>query len=863
MIKKIKRVKKCGFTLVELITIIVILAIVLLIAIPQVMGVIKKSREDSYKNQLSSIINMADIYTSNNALEFDENNQKIITLEELIFKGISPEEIIDPRCDKPFNVEKTRVIVTKDGEGVLSSVIIPFTPCEESKGPNITSVNEVATYNSIKVNVLATDEIGIDKYYYAIDGGDYIESTATYTFTELDPQREYTIKVKVVNLSGIESVIEKKVTTLGDNPVVTLDNRFTYNSITVNTTATAGTGDISKYYYAIDNGEYIESELSTYTFNDLEVNQDYTIKVKVENTIGLFTEVIETVTTTTINPDITNITLTPTHNSIKVSTTATDPNGIAGYKYQVDDGEWTGLIPSSETTFDYIISNLSPMTGYTIKVMVVSVSGLEMISSPQFTTTEGSFPVIADFCNVAGASAISVCVDSSAGYGSITNYYFSKDNGATWIDNGLNSKYTFSNLASNSTYHIKVRVKNSINLEAESEMKEERTITPFTPSITPTALKYTPDGRLENGLLPIVHNGTNWEVADISREWYNYGAKQWANAISVSQDVRCKYTAGKVIEEKDVLAYFVYIPRYEYQLFNTGTKTVAPRTINVKFVTSSTPKKNGSTNGSWLTHPAFTFGSDELDGIWVGKFELGGTTTIPTIKPNQTSMRSKNLASFLSINQKFNDAKVYGISNLADTHTIKSTEWGAMVYLTRSIYGINTEVRVNNNKSFITGCGAASAPTAAYPSAPTTYSCEIPYGGTNQPQSTTGNVYGIYDTSGSSWEIVMAINDFGNSNNLDYSGFSTSLDSKYYNNYRYNTTQYGDATYAGRILGDALSETREWNDGYGVFMYNEFPWSVRGGAYFSGTYAGQTSFMQGKGYGVGDVSTRTVIPNFK
>ena len=43
--------------------------------------------------------------------------------------------------------------------------------------------------------------------------------------------------------------------------------------------------------------------------------------------------------------------------------------------------------------------------------------------------------------------------------------------------------------------------------------------------------------------------------------------------------------------------------------------------INVEFETKDIPKSNGTSNGEWLTHPAFTFGNTELNGFWVGKFE--------------------------------------------------------------------------------------------------------------------------------------------------------------------------------------------------------------------------------------------------
>lgn len=76
---------------------------------------------------------------------------------------------------------------------------------------------------------------------------------------------------------------------------------------------------------------------------------------------------------------------------------------------------------------------------------------------------------------------------------------------------------------------------------------------------------------LKNGMIPVVWNGENWVKADISTEWYNYNKKMWANVVLVTEATRAQYmneSPGIVVYEDDVLAYFVWIPRYRYKLFN-------------------------------------------------------------------------------------------------------------------------------------------------------------------------------------------------------------------------------------------------------------------------------------------------------
>ena len=82
---------------------------------------------------------------------------------------------------------------------------------------------------------------------------------------------------------------------------------------------------------------------------------------------------------------------------------------------------------------------------------------------------------------------------------------------------------------------------------------------------------------------------------------------------------------------------YVWIPRYKYKLFNVSGATTSAQMIEIEFENSTTSKSSGSQNGEWLTHPAFTFGTTELNGIWVGKFESSNSTSDLKIMPNVSS----------------------------------------------------------------------------------------------------------------------------------------------------------------------------------------------------------------------------------
>src|SRR5690606_28012293 len=152
---------------------------------------------------------------------------------------------------------------------------------------------------------------------------------------------------------------------------------------------------------------------------------------------------------------------------------------------------------------------------------------------------------------------------------------------------------------------------------------------------------------LSEGMIPIKWDGTKWVKADITEEWYNYDNKEWANVVLVNESTRETYKnalVGTEIINNDVMAYLVWIPRYRYKLFDVHAYGSNPQTIEVVFEEKNISKSNGSSNGTWLTHPAFTFWDEELNGLWVGKFETTGTSEIPTIKPGETSLRNQNVS---------------------------------------------------------------------------------------------------------------------------------------------------------------------------------------------------------------------------
>ena len=378
-----------------------------------------------------------------------------------------------------------------------------------------------------------------------------------------------------------------------------------------------------------------------------------------------------------------------------------------------------------------------------------------------------------------------------------------------------------------------------------------------------------------SGLTPVLYEDNSWVIADISEEWYDYEKYNWANAVILTDSGKKKQEGEKLNLEKDVKAMFVWIPRYEYkidgQYGKNGISQTQPGEIEINFINGklTTPSSN-----EYYVHPAFTFGEDELSGIWVGKFETStdkistcytsenytycnNANQDPYILPNVKSLRYQNVSNQFATAKKF-DKNIIG----ADSHMMKNREWGAVAYLSQSKYGkyrnpayqgANEEVYQNKSSSFITG---NSNGTPSQDDAITTqYTYDVELNGTGA--STTGTVYGIYDMSGGSWERVMGNynNEIGTSSGIDVSWFTNNT--KYYDKY---TLDYTDPHSDEEVKGHALKEISGWYGDYANFVNLGLPWFERGGNYGDGSYAGVFYFSNSKGNSYSVSFRVTIVP---
>ena len=529
-------------------------------------------------------------------------------------------------------------------------------------------------------------------------------------------------------------------------------------------------------------------------------------------------------------------------------------------------------------------------------------------------------------------------------------------------------------------------------LDAE-ETSSETMNQSFSLSLNGSCMDYPQASKpdIKDGMIPVVisSNGITSTISENDASWYNYNNQEWANMVLVSDSSRSTYqnTSGVVVSEEDILAYYVWIPRYKYRIpevkcstltnptyeeypscyvyvlsdsdktllinwwysyvqdainqgfvsgpytleeattdvnnalqtgtlsnaslgieiptsgfiaeynnnnpdnqitytteFSSSNKITGPREIDIIYEDKSTTKILGDAVNTYHTHPAFTFGTTELDGIWVGKFETGGTATAPLIKPDISSLRSQKVSEEFTTAQIFGTS-TYGMTSNVDAHMMKNSEWGAVAYLSHSRYGANREIYINNSSGYYTGrsggnVGGSTAINTVYTSQTSTSQYNT-YGfytwdgylleyNTNTKSSThdiskvastTGNITGVYDMSGGAWEYVMgyyspASSTWGATSSSNYAGFSSQPNSKYYDDY--TTTNLLTACNGGICYGHGLSEVIGWyGDGF-VFVVASYPWFLRGG-YFNGSYAGTFYFHSSYGNASNHWAARSVL----
>ena len=604
------------------------------------------------------------------------------------------------------------------------------------------------------------------------------------------------------------------------------------NSIKVNVEATdaeSGMGSSVQYTYYIKNSaeqdagyEAKASNITenTYTFTGLTQGTSYDIKVEVTGDAAgntgtgyLTNQTTESIPGGDTGVEEGAITFGNTTWSNGIASITVSTNTSYKIEYQINTteaGNWTEIESNGQ------ISSLK--YGDTVYARLTDGSNIGDYAN---ATVEDKLPPQAATIQLSGTitdiegsvTAIVTLKDNESGVNvTESKWVYNTTSGNIGIDEG---SYT-NNFTTNSeqitlksttigTYYLHVLTKDIAGNKTE-KVSEAITIEEPPQPGDPIDGTLAVGPQVADGMTPVKYiDGIGWvKTTSVDREWYNYGEKKWANVVlgGASFNVSGSY---EVLDENATYTMLVWIPRYAYKItsmYRQGGSGAG--NIDIVFLDTANKDKDGNDYSSkttypsasmqsgmsdFVVHPAFTWDGKALEGLWIGKYEASSNGGNIQIKAGVESWSQINISQMfttcLGMNSYGNSYGLNANDSIVDPHMMKNIEWGAVTYLTQSIYGKNSEVAINNSSDYYTGGGRG-----------TSYR-------TNLGQSTTGNITGIYDMSGGRGEYLAAYYGSGSSYGSSIQSAATRYKDIYTSDYYDIPTSTSKAPY-----GDALFETK-------------------------------------------------------
>ena len=655
--------KKRGFTLIELLATIVLLSIIVLIGIPKIIDTIEKARKGAFARSIEGYIKSVNNYRISNDLEniekekefyvIDGINDKKLEIEgsqnnwngELIFnnskqyylyienkkfcayKDYNDNEFIVEKiknCDQYKNVEGVHepVILVENEEKVEKIKIVTidyknsnnvneycisdslekctWTNVQDRKvslkidentmvyarssngdivkmsSKKINSVGvvddenveltivHVSSENSITSTVTTNIDITGIRYYFSINNNDYIEESSPYhLFDGLAENTKYNIKIYAETLNGKKSnIYEDEVYTKESekNPIIKSYSTSSgdYDITLAITGESYNHTKIEKYYYKIDNDDYIESNNSYYTFENLEPYVDHNISFYIKDSKGRISEIGTTKLKTNkkhSNPVITSLVSTSSGDNITiaVSTTTSDNVGISKYYYSINGQDYI-----ESTSPAYTFTDLEKNRDHRFNVYVVDDLNFKSSVSYIQAVTESSVPYLTIIVNNQGYEidgemwypyGTSVTLNFSSDMTNKTGYYKYKNNITGVVNNYLSttSKKLNITLSESREYTIKL-----LDNGRESEIVTKKINimpNPSTSGSTYFETQYNTLGKVYPVLVTGTDIGTIYGTGIYDRGYYINKAAMHMNLVKANETKLVKVKVVKCPSE--------------------------------------------------------------------------------------------------------------------------------------------------------------------------------------------------------------------------------------------------------------------------------------------------------------------------
>lgn len=164
-----------------------------------------------------------------------------------------------------------------------------------------------------------------------------------------------------------------------------------------------------------------------------------------------------------IKPTVDSLDITPTDSSISITPLITEgdyPVSKIIYKLDSDEKETT------EKTYTY--TGISSTVKHTIDVYAKDINGKTS------KTYSYILPTITSLTSKSDLTTIEINLKTEAGTDEVTTYYYSIDNGATYIET-YKDTYTFASLTEGTTYNLRVYTKDKNGIKSMQVTKTETT----------------------------------------------------------------------------------------------------------------------------------------------------------------------------------------------------------------------------------------------------------------------------------------------------------------------------------------------------------------------------------------------------
>ena len=263
----------------------------------------------------------------------------------------------------------------------------------------------------------------------------------------------------------------------------------------------------------------------------------FTVNGMVSNRVminNIKNEVKEEISTSTSIPIIESINYSVTNNSISINVLASTSEGtITKYYYSKDNG--VNYVSSSNS--NYTFTGLESNKTYFIFIYVEnSLNKKSNVSIVKPTTSEYVNPSVSNVTvsNIT-KNSVTLKIVASKGTSDIKTYYFSKNNGSSYVSSSSNT-YTFTGLSYATAYNFKVYVKDTTGASSNTKNVSAKTL-------NPTLADVCVSGR---NLAECIKDFNDLVGDGIDGLYYHDGIGSYTNYDQEAKDYSLRFAGGNV-----------------------------------------------------------------------------------------------------------------------------------------------------------------------------------------------------------------------------------------------------------------------------------------------------------------------------